>query len=150
VKQFSFNIYLRFHHPEIDPAAISAEMGFEPGRMWRAGDLKMTAAGRPLVGVREKTYWTARVVDEPDPEGYPIDALERLAARFFPHKPFFDKIRAEGGQVEFYLNWNVDRNCGDQISPELMGSLADLGVTLSLDIYPPDTNTDVIPGECER
>jgi hypothetical protein len=28
--------------------------------------------------------------------------------------------------------------------------LADLGVTLSLDIYPPDANTDVIPGERER
>lgn len=63
------------------------------------------------------------------------------------HKPFFDKIRNEGGEVELYLNWNVDRNCGDQISPELMGRLADLGVALSLDIYPPDTNTDVIPGE---
>jgi hypothetical protein len=131
----------------MDPAIISMELGLEPDRMWRAGDPKITAKGGSLGGIREKSYWVARVVHESDPQRYPADALEELVGRFLPCKPFFAKIRVESGQVEFYLSWSIDRNCGDELSPELMGKLADLGITLSLDVYPPGTNTIVIPGE---
>jgi hypothetical protein len=131
----------------MDPTEISAVLGLEPSRMWRAGDPRTTPKNTPLEGVWRGTYWATDVLKDDCPNRTLAAALFELAERFSANKSFFAKVRNEGGCVEFYVGWFIDGNRGDEFGPDLMGKLVDLGITLSLDIYPLDTSTDVIPGE---
>jgi hypothetical protein len=110
----------------------------------------MTPKTTPLQGVWRDTYWVAKILEGRCPDKALAIALAEMAERFSPKKSFFAKIRGEGGHAEFYVGWFIDGNRGDEFHPDLLARLADLGITLSLDIYPADTDTSVIPGECER
>ena len=61
-------------------------------------------------------------------------ALDQLA----PHRPFFHRIRSQGGTVEFFVGWFFDGNSGDVFDCDLLARMADLKIDLSLDVYGPD------------
>ena len=130
-----YSVSLRIWHPSADPSDLTAALGIEPDRCWRSGDARTTSKGRILEGFRENTYWVARVL-ESAPESYLADALQALVGQFSRHKGFFRKVRSEGGKVEFFVGWYIERNIGDEFDISLLAGLADLGVNLSLDIYP--------------
>lgn len=88
-----------------------------------------------MEGFRKDTYWVARIL-ESGSESYLADALQTLVRQFSQHKEFFRKVRSGGGKVEFFVGWHIDRNIGDEFDISLLAALADLGVNLSLDIYP--------------
>jgi hypothetical protein len=44
-KQYSYDISLRFNHPSIDPAKITAALCLKPSRVWRAGGAAHNAKG---------------------------------------------------------------------------------------------------------
>ena len=126
----------------MDPIEISAALKLEPFRMWRAGDPRTTPKNTPLEGTWRDTYWTADVFKDKCPDRTLAAAIFGLAERFSPSKSFFAKICSEGGRVEFYVGWFIDGNRGDVFDTILLAKLADLGVDLSLDIYPPPNPQD--------
>jgi len=75
------------------------------------------------------------------------DAISDLVTELSSRRSFFQRVRSDGGKVEFFVGWFFDGKSGDVFDVDLLAKLADLGVALSLDIYPSSTNSDVIPGE---
>lgn len=51
-------------------------------------------------------------------------------------KQFFKKVIASGGNIEYFIGWHLNGNTGDTLSHELLRELADLGISLSFDLYP--------------
>jgi hypothetical protein len=142
VKPYRYDISLRVRHPSMDPAEISTALALEPSRMWRAGEQRMTPKDTPLEGTWRDTYWYADVFKDECPDRTLAAALSELVERFSSKKSAFAKIRDDGGQVEFYVGWYIDGNRGDKFDTVLLAKLADLGVNLSLDIYPPPNPQD--------
>jgi hypothetical protein len=69
-------------------------------------------------------------------------ALDQLA----PHRPFFDRIRSQGGTIELFVGWFFDGHSGDEFDCDLLGRMADLKIDLSLAVYVPDASPSQ-PGE---
>ena len=110
--------------------------------MWQAGDPRTTPKNSPLEGTWRDTYWVTDVFKDECPNRTLAAALSELVERFSLRKSFFVKIRDEGGRVEFYVSWDIDGNRGDEFDATLLTKLGELGVNLSLDIYPPPNPQD--------
>ena len=50
-------------------------------------------------------------------------------------KTFLKTIRKSGGRTEFFIGLFSERNIGVELPSSLLGSMAELGIDLSLDIY---------------
>jgi hypothetical protein len=147
LNSYRYDISLRVCHPKMDPAEISAALQLAPKVSWKAGDLRVTPTGTPLKGLRKDSYWTSRVLKGEWPGKDLSDAISDLVTELSSRRSFFQRVRSDGGKVEFFVGWLFDGNSGDVFDVDLLAKLADLGVALSLDIYPSSTNSDVIPGE---
>jgi hypothetical protein len=147
VKPYRYVISLRVFHPKMDPAEISIALQRTPKVSWKAGDSRVTPKGTPLKGLRKDSYWTCNVLKGEWPGKDLTDAVSDLVTQLSLHRSFFQQVRSEGGKVEFFVGWFFDGNSGDVFDVDLLAKLADLGIALSLDIYPLATNSDVIPGE---
>jgi hypothetical protein len=128
-----FTISLRLRHPSMDPRDMSAAIGAEPHRQWKAGDRRVHPSGTLLEGHRDATYWCLGFPDEK--ESSLADALERHVARLRNCKQFLDDFHASGGSAEFFIGWFVERNSGDVLEWSLLRELADLHISLSFDVY---------------
>jgi hypothetical protein len=62
-------------------------------------------------------------------------ALDQLA----PHRPFFQRIRSQGGTIEFFVGWFFDGDSGDVFDCDLLARMADLKIDLSLNVYGPES-----------
>ena len=99
----------------------------------------MTPAGQILGGTRKETYWYRTL---PLSRNVQLgSSIKTLINRFFKNKTFFKKVRREGGSVEFFVGWFIEKNSGDTIDQEVLKGLADLQIDLALDIYSPERTT---------
>ena len=62
--------------------------------------------------------------------------LDHLAKQLAPSQEFFGRIRSGGGRVEFYVGLYGARNYGFELPPALLSAVADMGISLTFDIYP--------------
>jgi hypothetical protein len=122
----------------MDPAEISASLQLTPSVSWKDGDPRVTPKGTPLEGLRKGSYWTCKVLKGEWPGKDLTTAISDLVTELSPHKPFFQRVRSDGGKVEFFVGWFFAGNSGDVFKADLLAALAGLGLDLSLDIYPPD------------
>jgi len=133
---YHFRIALRFRHPSIDPEKITEALGIEPKRAWKAGEPRRTPAGTPLKGFNRETYWVADIAAG----RWPLElneAIHESLRRLVRHRSFLHQVRAEGGTVEFFVGWFFENQSGDVLSHQCLALAGDLGVDLSLDVYPP-------------
>src|SRR5579863_2920225 len=65
MSDYEFTISLCVRHPAIDPSVITQSLGIEPQHSWKAGDGRRGVAGEELEGVYHQSYWTGRLMDEP-------------------------------------------------------------------------------------
>ena len=147
MNSYRYVISLRVLHPKMDPAEISIALQLTPKVSWKAGNPSITPKGTPLKGLRKDSYWTCNVLKGEWPGKNLTDAVSDLVTELSSHKSFFQRVRSDGGKVEFFVGWFFDGNSGDVFDVDLLAKLADLGIALSLDIYPSSTNSNVIPGE---
>ena len=63
-------------------------------------------------------------------------ALETLG----PHKQYLRELRARGVTFSFFIGWFSDHNSRDVIGWEILRDMAELGLSLDLDVYGPDSN----------
>ncbi|MDF3832518.1 DUF4279 domain-containing protein [Cupriavidus basilensis] len=137
--RYDFAVSLRLIHPTIDPEEITQALSLTPDRMYKAGTPRQTPKGTPLEGVYRETYWYTQLVPEGE-RSSTVELLEEflsgLSERFQPYSDFFARVRAEGGRVELFIGTFGDRNYGFEFSPQLLGVLGTLGISLSFDVYP--------------
>ena len=134
-KHYSYVVTLRVRHPNIDPQDITKTLGIEPQRTWRAGEARKTPVGTALNGVWRHTYWYTQLYEAEYGDQKLAEALQGLLNRLSPFKEYFRSIRNGGGHVEFFIGWKFYHNSGEVFEPELLARLAELHISLSLDVY---------------
>lgn len=143
-KDYGYDISLRFFHPSIDPAVITAALCLKPSWAWRAGEPRLNRKGEPLrdsngtplKGVRRESYWVASISKGESVEKHLRAAISEALDQLLPHRDFLHRIRLEGGRSEFFIGWYLQSNSGDVFDCDLLAILADMKVDLHLDIYP--------------
>jgi hypothetical protein len=129
-----FKVRLLLVHPNADPADITREIGLAPLRAWQFGEPRFTPKGTRLEGDWQDTRWS---------HGFAVDrratiesavaaALERLAVA----RRFLATLRQTGGTAELIISLPGDAYQGASVSAELLTALADLGVSLGIEVFP--------------
>jgi hypothetical protein len=129
-----YSIILRLRHPTLDPANITAALGWEPDQCWKAGDRVIAPNGRELPGVRRDGLWSRafhfkgniRIVEE-------IDAI---LAHLLIHKELFEQLEREGAYSAIYLQLPGDVNNGDCFSWHVLSKFVDLKFTFEIETFP--------------
>jgi hypothetical protein len=136
---YTYSITLRVFHPNIDPSEITNVLALEPKRAWKAGDSRQTPNGTPLEGFYRESYWYSDLIPhgEHSSEGNLLeDYLDELAKQLAPSRAFFARVCSEGGRVEFFIGMYGARNYGFELPPSLLSAVADIGLSLTFDVYP--------------
>ena len=136
---YTYSITLRVFHPNIDPAEITRALALKPKRAWKAGDSRQTPRGTPLEGFYRESYWFSDLIPdgEHSSEGTLIEEyLDHFANQFAPSREFFARVRSEGGRVEFFIGMYGAQNYGFELSPSLLSAVAEIGLSLTFDVYP--------------
>lgn len=134
---FRFSSHLRLRHPYMDPNVISEALGRIPRRQWRLGELKRGPEGKELGRTYDHTYWASEPSRGED--SALIDVLKSDLDDLGKKTLFLEEFCSTGGSIEYYISWfTSDRSGGETISHTLLRRLADLYISLSLDVYGPE------------
>lgn len=142
-KQYSFQIGLRVSHPSIDPSRITEVLNQEPTRTSRAGEPRTTLSGRVMPGTYDGNSWSHHKLWQGEWDGYHRspqrldDAIDAVLRDVAEHKRFFQEVRSGGGSVELTVGWFLNTDAREFFDHDLFRRMADLGVDLSLSVYPP-------------
>ena len=132
---YRYKISLRLRHPSLDPQEITRTLRLAPSRSWQAGGKRATPKGGPLQGTYRETYWTTALIERgSDSQGLP-DAIGALLGQLHPYRDFFHRVHSEGGATEFFVGWFFEGQSGDVFDCNLLARMADLKISLSLDVY---------------
>jgi hypothetical protein len=157
----SYSALLRIRHPSIESAELTRQLGIEPLHEWTAGSTRVSAdeTGR---GARRDTYWLAPLGGPKLPAASPAAgsaaagragaewpptpavSLEMFllghARQLRPHKEFLARLNREGGSVDLVVTMDTTDRLEVDFPPGLMRALADVGVTLSLEVVTTPTH----------
>jgi hypothetical protein len=139
MQRYSYSIDIRIWHPSIKPEEISRVLGIQPSASFEAGQPRKTPKGTPLEGVYRESYWNADPFDRGEyssTDDLAEDALTEVLQVIEPHKVFIQKLRGEGARILVQISSFSGRNYAFELSPELLGRFAALGVGLAHDVYP--------------
>lgn len=126
-----FKVSLRLWHPQEHPRSITDALGMTPKITWNVGDRRVTPKDEPLEGTYDTTYW---VSDVPIYEGLE-KTLRENALILASKKDYLNKFSDGGGSIEYFIGLFADKHAGATIDWELQRLLADLHISISLDIY---------------
>jgi len=136
---YRYSITLRVSHPDIDPSEITKALALESAWAWKAGDPRQTPKGTPLEGFYRESYWYCDLIPdgERSSEGTLVeDYLDHFVEQLSSYREFFERIRSEGGRVEFFIGLYGERNYGFELPPSLLGAAAITGLSFTFDVYP--------------
>lgn len=131
---FKFDVCLRVVSYTDTPEAIIEALGMEPTFQHAKGAQRQTPKGAPLEGVYAETYCTF-ACPKIFPEETLPESLHRTISKLEKCSSFFDQIRSRNGRIEFFVGWYADGMSGETFSYDLLKTLGQLGVDLSLDVY---------------
>lgn len=129
-----FDIVLLIRHPNLDPAIISARLGLDAFRSWKAGDPRMTPTGHVLPGRHADSCWNH--VFHYEDSGRFSTAIEELLGTMKDHKSLLNQIDKTGGTTELFLQLPGDANVGDGLSWGVLKTFAELKIGLSVETFP--------------
>ncbi|HTZ79045.1 MAG TPA: hypothetical protein VMC10_14105 [Stellaceae bacterium] len=94
----------------------------------------MTPKGNVLEGVYDSSFCTIRL-DPSDPGADLAGHIATILIRLQPHRETLRTFVDDGGELSFFIGWFVDGNVGATLGVELLKALADLRISLELDVY---------------
>jgi hypothetical protein len=121
-------------HPDADPADITRETGLVPSRAWRCGEPRFTPKGTRLEGVWRDTRWSHRF--ELDKNATIETAIASALGALTVARPLIATLRGTGGTAELIMSLPGDTYRGALVSIELLKALADLGISLGIEVFP--------------
>lgn len=134
MNSYKYVISLRIRHPNMRAEEIQNRLGLEVKRMWSAGQSRETPIGRPLEGFYQDTYCSFFLKEK---EGMDLaESLNNCCDELYQYKKFFSLLVRTGGVIEFLIGWFVNNNCAETFDVKLFSKLQDLGINISLDLYP--------------
>jgi hypothetical protein len=139
MQRYSYSLALRIWHPDITPDVITHALGISPSRICEAGKPRSTPKGTLLEGTYRESYWSADPFDRGEyssTDDLVEDALAEVLHLLEPKREFLLKLRSDGARVMVQISSFSGRNYAFELSPELMGRYASIGVSLAHDVYP--------------
>jgi len=138
MNDYEFTIALCVRHPTIDPSVITQSLGMEPQHTWKVGASRRGPAGEELDGVYRQTYWTGRLMEEPQLsseratiESVLLQTLGQLRRSY----DFLQQLSTEGGVAELVISLFSQGVFRLDLSPETSALLGRLQLTIALDIH---------------
>jgi hypothetical protein len=139
MSEYEFTISLCIRHPTIDPSSITASLGIEPQHTWKAGEARRGPAGEETEGAYHQTYWTGRLMEEPQlsseqrtVESVLLTTLSQLRRSY----DFLQQLNTEGGTAELIVSLFARGVFRLNLSPESSALLGRLRMTIAFDIHP--------------
>lgn len=139
MNDYEFTIALCIRHPTIDPSVITQSLGIEPQHTWKAGEPRCGPAGEELDGVYHQSYWTGRLMEEPQlsserttVESVLLQTLSQLRRSY----DFLQQLSTDGGTAELTVSIFARGVFRLDLSPESSALLGRLQLTIAFDIHP--------------
>ena len=133
-KAYVWNISLRLRHARDDVGALLEQWGMDVRRSWIAGTPRTTPRGSPLNGTWPDSYAYTRLdIGGPDTL---TRCLRQVIDQLQPLSQELNAFVDMGGRAELFVGWHFEQNSGDILDRRLLRAITDLGLDLSLDIYP--------------
>jgi uncharacterized protein DUF4279 len=129
---YTYTVSLRIWHPRMTADEISSALSLTPRVARAAGSLR---SARQAGALEQSTYWTTALEHDPSLELAPF--LEIITVRLQEQASFFETLRASHGRAELFVGWFLNGNTGEVLPSALLRSMAELGLDLALDLYPP-------------
>lgn len=124
---YDYSISLRIRHPDIDPSKITDRLEITPKVQRKKGDPSC-----------EESYWSAKLTgdvwrssEEQSIENFLCHMIRDLGK----HADYFDSLKKEGGRIEIFIGFGIERNSGVVLDSNIMRRLSQLGIDLAFDIY---------------
>jgi len=139
MSDYEFTITLRIRHPDIDPARITDRLGIEPQAVWRKGDARLGADGKPLQGTHRESYWTGRLMPTPQlsAEYSSVEAeLHKILNQLRKSQEFFLELRSDGAICELHVSLFARQEFRVDLSSSSLGLLGRLGLAVALEVHP--------------
>lgn len=130
---YTFSVNVVVQHPRRPAADIAAGLEWQPYNSWSSGETRMTPAGTPLPGTRLDTMCAFRSEHE-SAEVTPVvvQTVEHLLSR----RSFIQDLLDSGGTLALNVGLNGQLNSNLNLTAETLRTIADLGMTLSVECFP--------------
>ena len=145
MSDYEFTMALSIRHPNVEPTEITRALGIEPQHSWKVGDQRRGAEGEVLDGTYRETFWTARLMTEPElaSDGVSVESvLLRTLAQLRKSFDFFTDLSRIGGVAELQVSIFGREDFHLEFLPESLSLLGRLGLVISLNITPQPYNVD--------
>jgi len=139
MSEYEFTISLRIRHPDIDPSRITATLGIQPQHSWQAGEARRAPAGGELEGVYRESYWTGRLMEEPQlsSERLSVESLlMQILAQLRRAQDFLEQINSDGGVAELHVSIFARRTFRLEFAPQSMTAFERLRLAVVFEIHP--------------
>jgi hypothetical protein len=135
-----FAVSLRIMGDSFDPTQLESLLGLVPDTIGIRGQPRVGKAGRTYAPYRTN-LWSYR--EASDSEIGFDQQIRSLFARLGPRTSVLRQLAATDGlEVELFCGFGSGNGQGgDTILPDTLRLLVDAGVSLGLDLYPPDIDT---------
>jgi hypothetical protein len=125
----TYGMSLILSHPRRSPDEVSTALQMDPDRCWDRGSAQNTADGRALPGRHEENFWSKELPSLMADELSLPRAIEGLLATLEGGKAYLNAYAVDGQvSLEIYGDWMDTTRV--TLRPELLGRLADYGVSL--------------------
>ena len=123
----------------MDPAHVTSTLGLQPTHSSRCGEVRRTPKGTPLAGVYTDSRWSGGLCDL---SGMTVDRaiaafLDKVGAR----TAFWGAIVKGKGEAQFIASLDGRHYQGMTIDVDLLRRLAELEISLGLEIYADEQNS---------
>lgn len=127
---------LHITHPTRDLSAVCDAFGRRPIRLWKAGDERRTPKGTKIGGIRSES---ACAFDFGPATRRPLaKQIEAALLLLKPHRRMLRSLSSTGGRISLFVGWFCDEYTGESFSHNVLEKMADLRISLDLNIYGPD------------
>ena len=135
---YSYTVSLRANHPFRDLSFLAGLLSLERQFSWTAGEVPEVGLGPARGGVRNESYWSARVTKErvSSDDQELEQTLERVASDVIRLSDSLADFFATGGTLNFFVGVYGVGNFGLVFPITLLQKLAGARIELQLDVYP--------------
>jgi hypothetical protein len=135
---YEFTLSLHIRHPTIDPCRVTQMLGIEPEHAWQAGAPRLGPAGEELEGVYRESYWTARLIQEPQLscEGVSVESyLMQSVSMLHRAQGFLEQLTIDGGVAELHVSLFARGNFRLDLVAESLALVGRLRLAIVLDVH---------------
>lgn len=131
-----YRVRVVIDHPSDDLAIVTQVTGLVPGLCWTRGEPRFAPNGTRLAGKHQFSRWGYSQIVH-DTRAFSLSVRATIDA-LAPAAEVLQKLYATGGRAQLILDFDGDKNIGDAIPASDLSRLAQLGVSLGIEVFPRD------------